>query len=1066
MNRTIAWFAENHVASNLLMLAILFAGIISVPSIRQTVFPDFDTRYVSATIVYPGAAPVDLEKAVTIRVEEEIQDLEGIEELTSSANEGATNIIIELIDNADTAVAVAEIEARIDGITTFPQEIEEPIVREILFTPGVVDIVIYGPADERTLKLIGQKVRDDLASLPEISQVALSATRPYEVSIEVSQAALARYDLRFDDVALAVRRSSLDLPGGNVKTDAGEILLRTDGQAYWREDFERIPVVVRDDGSRVTVGDVARVIDGFEEGGRSARFDGYPAVFIQLERVGEQRVLDVARAAKAYVARERKNLPAGIQMALWDDASEELEAQIEMMLRNASFGFALVIVLLAVFLKLRVAFWVAFGIPVSVAGGLAVMPHMGLGINILTVFSYIMALGILVDDAIVTGENVYTHQERDPTRPLETAISGAQEVATPVIFGVLTTIAAFAPFALIQGQMKFLTAAIGGVMVGSLFFSLVESKLVLPSHLAHWSGDGSPPRTRIAIAWSRFQARVARGLRWVIDDLYGPAARACVEWRYVTTAVSLGIFVVALSAVGSGHVKSGMHPVGEMNAAFARLTMPLGTPVHETAGAVLLLEEAAEQLRRELDNELEAGESPVIEHVLAMVGTQSGVGGPPRRRAGGESNSGQVTIGLSPIADRDISSKQIAERWRQLTGAIPGVEELTFTGSFHQFGDPIAIELRGDDPEALEAAAEELVAALERYPGVYDVRDSHQDGKEELRLGILPAAESLGITREDIARQVRQAFYGAEVQRMQRGRDEVKVMVRYPAEERRSLMDLENLRIRLPDGTAAPLGSIAHVVRTRGPASIFRHNRKRKIDVTANLDDRAANTQEVVADLVANALPPILLRYPSVSWAFSGEQRERVKALSGLRIATWVALASIFALLAIPLRSYLQPVVIMLAIPFGYVGAVLGHAITGHQMTFLSLIGVLACAGVVVNDSLVLVSFLNRVRKQGEPLAVAAVAAGQARFRAIMLTSITTFAGLLPIMLEQSAQAQLVIPMAISLAFGVLVATVFTLLLVPAAIVIAEDCKHALASARRSLVDLYGGGGAHPGETA
>ena len=392
MNRLIAWFAENHVASNLLMLGIVFAGIVTVPTIRQTVFPDFDTKYVSATVVYPGSAPVDIEKAVTIRIEEEIQDLEGIEEISSSANEGATNVIIELIDSADTGKAVSEIETRIDGITTFPQEIEEPIVKEILFTPGVVDIIVYGQADEKTLKLIGQRVRDDLASLPEISQVTLSATRAYEVSIEVSQAALQQYGLRFDEVALAVRRSSLDLPGGNVKTDGGEILLRTDGQAYWREDFERIPLVVRDDGTRVNVGDVARVVDGFEEAGRFASFDGQPAVYIELKRVGEQRVLDVARAAKAYVERERKNLPAGIHMALWDDDSAELETQIDMMLRNATFGFVLVIGLLAVFLKLRVAIWVAFGIPIAIAGGLALMPHMGLGINILTVFSFIMAL--------------------------------------------------------------------------------------------------------------------------------------------------------------------------------------------------------------------------------------------------------------------------------------------------------------------------------------------------------------------------------------------------------------------------------------------------------------------------------------------------------------------------------------------------------------------------------------------------------------------------------------------------------------------------------------------------
>ena len=597
-----------------------------------------------------------------------------------------------------------------------------------------------------------------------------------------------------------------------------------------------------------------------------------------------------------------------------------------------------------------------------------------------------------------------------------------------------------------------MTSAIGGVMVASLLFSLVESKLVLPSHLAHWSGDGRPPRTPIAIAWNRFQRRVSARLRYFVEEVYGPFAHRCVENRYVTFAASIGVLIVCLSLVLSGRVKSVMMPPMQADTVISRLTMPLGTPVSETEAAVARIEEAALQLREELSEHQRPGEPPLVGSRLAMIGSQQGGDGAPSSRSGSsQSNLGQVTLGLSPAELRSVDSKTIEGRWRDLTGPIPGAEELTFAGLFHHFGDPIDFELRGDDTAELESAADALKSALALYPGVYDIRDSFRDGKREMRLDILPSAEALGLTLEDVGRQVRQAFYGAEVQRIQRGRDEVKVMVRYPQSERRAQSDIESMRIRLPDGTAVPFSAVAEVTRERGPASILRRDRKRRINVTANLDDRNANAQEIVGDLVANAMPDILASHNGVSYAFGGEQQERAEAYAGLRVAAFVALGSIFALLAIPLRSYIQPFVIMLAIPFGYVGAVVGHAVTGFEMSFLSLVGVLACAGVVVNDSLVLVSFLNRLRDEGLPLVEAAVRAGQARFRAIMLTSVTTFAGLTPIMLETSAQAQFVIPMAISLAFGVLVATVFTLLLIPASIVIADDLRVATAKGLTAL---------------
>ncbi len=1057
MNRAIAWFAENHVAANLLMFAILIGGLMTAPRIKQTVLPDFELDYISVTVVYPGASPEEIEKSVTIRIEEEIQDVEGIEEITSSANEGATNILIELDPSADLSKALDEIESRIDGIDTFPEEIEEPLVSELQFRMGVLDVAVHGPLDERSLKALGQRTRNEIARLPGVSQADLSATRPYEISIEVSETALESYGLRFDDVVAAVRRSSIDLPGGSVRTRGGEILLRTDNQGYWGRDFQAIPLLTREDGSRVLVGDVGRVVDGFEENVKRTTFDGEPAVFVQVYRVGDQQALDVAAKVHAYLEGARETLPEGASLTVWDDDSQYLGDRIDMMLSNAFYGFFLVLLLISFFLRLRVAFWVAMGLPVSVAGALMAMPWLGIDINVLTVFAFIMALGILVDDAIVTGENIYTHQLRDPADPLGAAIRGTQEVATPVVFGVLTTIAAFVPFALIEGDAKFMATALGGVMCVSLFFSLVESKLVLPSHLAHASGAGERPRFAVSRAWARLQERVDGRLQWVIERVYRPAVEAAIEWRYLTIAVSVGVFVMTLGLVHGGRVKSVMMPSSESDHVYARLTMPLGTPVHETEDAIARLEAALVEVRSELDASRPPDEPPPVRHVLSMVGAHRGTSVTERPGEIGQPHLGQITVELAPSEQRSVGTRTIANRWRELTGTIPGVEELTFRGRARSFGAPIEIELRGEDTERLRAAAAEVAEELARFPGVSDVRDSHRDGKQELKISIRPEAEALGLAVEDVGRQVRQAFYGAEAQRIQRGQDEVKVMVRYPTEDRRSLADVAALRIRLPDGTAVPFASVAEARLGRGAASLRRVDRERQVRVTADLDERLANAVEIAVEFEREIMPALLARHPGVDWGFQGEQRERAEAMASLTRGFVIALFSIFILIAVPLRSYLQAIVIMLTIPFGYVGAVAGHWAWSFEMSFLSVIGVMACAGVVVNDSLVLVTFMNRLRSEGHDLAEAAVLAGARRFRPILLTSATTFAGLLPIMLETSTQAQFVIPMAISLAYGVLVATLFTLLLVPAAILVVEDLKRATRRGTRGLVGVWVG---------
>jgi multidrug efflux pump subunit AcrB len=621
---------------------------------------------------------------------------------------------------------------------------------------------------------------------------------------------------------------------------------------------------------------------------------------------------------------------------------------------------------------------------------------------------------------------------------------------------VLTTIAAFAPFALIDGDAKFLAVPMGGVMCVALFFSLIESKLVLPSHLARGSGVGQPPRFRFSKAWSRFQGAINRGLETFLERVYRPAVERAIDWRYLTIAISIAVFLLAVGLVMGGRVKSVMMPMAESDNVFARVTMPLGTPVGETEDAIVRMNAALDELRVELEQLERPDQPPIVSHVLTMVGSHRRSS--PTERPGeiGQPHLGQISLELSPAEMRTIKASEIAHRWRELTGSIPGAEELVFIGKLMHFGDPIAVELRGEDTEQLKAAASMLTESLARFPGVRDIRDSHRDGKKELKIEVRPEAEALGLSVADVGRQVRQAFYGAEAQRIQRQRDEVKVMVRYPAAERRSLRDVENLRIRLSDGTAVPFPSVAEARIVRGAASLMRIDRERRILVTADLDEATANAAEIADVIRDDIMPGILDRFPELVWGFQGEQKERGEAMGSLRTAAFVSLLTIFILIAVPLRSYLQAIVIMLTIPFGYVGAVFGHWVFDFQMSFLSMIGIMACAGVVVNDSLVLVTFMNRLRDAGHSVQEAAVLAGGRRFRPIMLTSLTTFVGLVPVMMETSTQAQFVIPMAISLAWGVLVATAFTLFLIPAAMIVVEDVKQLSQRGLRWIVDLAG----------
>ena len=1040
MKNAIEWFARNSVAANLLMVLIMGGGLFLISSIRMEIFPEFSSDIISVSMVYRGAAPEEVEEAVCVRIEEAVQGLDGIKRLTSTASENIGTVNIEVDPSADLRKLLDDVKARVDAITTFPAETEKPIIREITNRRQAINVAISGPADEKTLKTIGERVRDDIAAIPGITQVNLANTRPYEIAIEVSESALRRYGLTFGEIALAVRRFSIDLPGGGIRTQSGEILLRTKGQAYRGDEFESIVLRTRPDGTHLRLGDVATVNDGFAETDQSAQFDAEPTVIVQVYRVGDQNALDITEKVKAYIDEAQTRMPDGIKLTVWSDFSRVLRGRLDLMLRNGRLGFILVFIALTMFLRLRLAFWVSLGIPISFLGAISLMPSLDISINLLSLFAFIMVLGIVVDDAVIVGENIYRHQQMGK-RGLRAAIDGTREVYVPVVFAILTSIAAFSPLLMVEGNMGKILRLIPQIVILTLIFSLIESLFILPAHLAHSKMDRTSASKRtLPRLWQRFQDRVSTGLLAFVKHYYRPFLEWTLQWRYLTLASGVAVLMLVVGLVGGGWIKFNFLPKIDSDNVVALLTMPQGTPAEVTESAVRHLERSALRLKREIE-----GDTPgaVFRHILASVGEQpfratqsQNVGGNAEFSS---AHLGEVNIELVPSENRDIGSEEIVQRWRELSGAIPDAVELTYTASLFSTGEAINIQFSGPDYAELREVAEKFKSNLEEYPGVFDIADTFRPGKREAKLSLTRQAEIMGITLSDLARQVRQAFYGEEAQRIQRGRDDIRVMVRYPASERRSLGNLEDMRVRTPAGGEVPFSIAAEAELSQGYASIRRADRQKAINVTADVDQNVANANEILADVTGTVLPKLLADHPRVRYGFEGEQRQQAETLAGMADSFVIALLIIYILLAIPFKSYTQPLIVMTAIPFGIVGAICGHVMLGFDLTIFSLFGIVALIGVVVNDSLVMVDFINKQREAGHALSVAIREAGAVRFRPILLTSLTTFLGLTPMLFEKSIQAQFLIPMAISLGFGILFATVITLLLVPISYNILED---------------------------
>jgi multidrug efflux pump subunit AcrB len=1040
----VSWFARNSIAANLLMFLILLGGVVTFPSITQKTFPDVDPDMITVGVEYLGAAPEEVERGVCSRVEEALEGVEGVDEVDSVASEGLCSVRAELLQGADTAKALDDVKSRIDAIDTFPEETEKPVVKLLEPRPSVIDLAISGQTDERSLKVLGERVRDEILALPGITQVDLASVRPYEVSIELSEAALRRHGLTFDQVTEAVRRTSLDIPGGSLRTEGGEILLRTRGQAYYGPEFEKLVVLTREDGTRLSLGEISRVSDGFQETDQASWFDAAPTILVRVFRVGDQDGIEIADRVTEYVARTAPRLPAGIQIHVWRDNMVSLRQRVGILVRNGMLGFALVLGVLALFLRPRLAVWVSLGVPISLLGALWTMPALGMTINVMSTFAFILVIGILVDDAVVVGENVYTHHQYTDD-PIQAAIQGTNEVTVPVVFGVLTTVCAFAPLGMMGGRPSQIFAVLAIIVISALAFSLVESLLILPAHLASVPIERTRGRRGWIGRWEAFQDRISAGFENFAQVRYRRWLESALDWRHATAAAGLCVLLWTIGLVASGRMRFAYFPYIEDSYVSARLTMPAGTPIDITTQAARQLERSAALLAEQLAEELGAAGEDIIRHTLTSVGDQP-LAAAQQSTPGGTGAEGfaashlaEVTLELSPSEQRVLRTREIARRWRDTAGPVPDAVELVFSSSFINFGSPISVQLRGHDLNELRAAAERLKAILAEYPGVFDIHDSFRAGKRELQLSIRPEAEALGLTLSDLGRQVRQAFYGAEAQRIQRGREDVRVMVRYPAHERRSLGDLDNLRIRTPGALEVPFASVADAAPGRGYASIQRSNRQRVVEVLADVEETGATANEVIAALEAGPLPQVLADYPGMSYGLEGQRRDQLESMEGLLRGFALALFAIYALLAIPLRSHTQALLIMAVIPFGLVGAIVGHLIMGQNLSILSIMGVIAASGVVVNSSLVLIHRTNSLRAAGLDPYAAVRDAALARIRPIVLTSLTTFAGLTPLLLNRSLTAQFLIPMATSLAFGVLFTTGITLFLVPAGYLILHD---------------------------
>ena len=1030
----IAWFVYNPVAANLLMLIIIVGGLMTATSIRKQFYPIVEINWIQFSANYPGAAPKDVEEGITIKVENALSEVQGIKRTITHSHQNGASGYFQIAEGFDPQVVLEEIKAEVDGISNFPAAMESPKIEQIKMKQDVLYMTLYGDLTPIQLKKIGKHIFDRLKSLQNVHVSEFYSGLNYEMSIEVSKDKLRAYGISFNDVAAAIRGSSQNMSAGQIKAENGYINLRIENQSYTGNQYKNIPILTLKDGSKVLLGDIANISDGLEDGIQYSHFNGKNAVTFFVGASNEQSITGVAKTVKEFVKEEQSLLPEGLKLETWVDMTFYLEGRLDLMLNNMKSGGVLVFFILALFLRVRLAFWVMIGLPTCFLGTVLILPMemVDVTINIISLFAFILVLGIVVDDAIVVGESVHEECEDKPNTR-ERVIQGAQRVAVPVTFGVLTTIAAFLPVAMGEGPSAAFGKAIALVVIIALIFSLIESKLILPAHLA-----GMKPPTKVMkgsknpIDWLRngvnfLQGHVERFLTAFIYKQYRPFLNVMVAYRYTVIVFFVGLMIVCAGLYQGGLVRFVGQPKIPHDFPSIKLEMNTGSSDKATLNAVLAIEGAIKKVDKDLLAKY--GQEMIQDMQVSLEGHLNG----------------KIMIKLSDPEKRDLDTFEIANLWRDAFPAIAGLKSLkvndSLLGGGRRDDGDIAFKLESNDKAQLKSASETLFNKLSTLKGVYDITTSHDKLSKELQFTLNPLAKSLGLTLRGVAIQVSQGFYGLEVQRFLRDGDEVKVMLRYPESQRNSISLVSKTLIRTASGTEFPLSELVDITMTKGVNNIRRENGKRTIAVWASVDLAQAEPFKLANEISENFLPQLVKQYPAVTAAASGNIKEEMDGVNTQKRNFILAMLLIYALLAIPLKSYAQPFMIMAVIPFGVIGSVAGHLLLNIDLSMLSVFGIIAAAGVVVNDSLVMVDYINKARDKGEQLKAAVIDAGCRRFRPIMLTSLTTFLGLIPIMTETSLQAKMVIPMAVSLAFGVLFATVVTLVLIPCLYVMIEDLK-------------------------
>lgn len=1016
MSGPIDWMVHNRVTPNLLMIFLIAGGLFMSTKIKQEVFPVFELDRVTIMVPYPGSSPTDVEQGIVLAIEDAIEGVDGIKEIRSTAREGSAVVNVELFEDADQQTVLQDIEQGVDRITTFPDDAEDPEISLASHWRRVLRVNFFGDVDERSLREVVEKARDRLLQAEGITQVELSGARDFEIIVEIPMEKLRMYGLTLGEVATVIRQSAIEVPGGKLDTSGGEILLRVDNRRDWAREFARIPIVTTTSGTTVYLEDLAEVREGFENSNREATYENQRSLALLIYRVGKQTPISVSEATHRAMAEIGNDLPPSISWKITSDRSEIYKQRLHLLLKNAFIGLVLVLVLLGIFLELKLAFWVTMGIPISFLGGLLFLPLFDISINMVSMFAFIISLGIVVDDAIIAGENIYEFRQRGANF-IEAAKAGARDVAIPISFSIMTNIVAFMPMLFVPGAMGKIWKVIPVVVITVFIISWLEALFILPAHLAHSRTQTGNPLFRLLGRWQR---SFAEKFNYFVIKVYGRLLRLILQLKFVTVAALIAVLMITLAYVFSGRIGLILMPRVESDQAVVTATLPYGSP---SSKVLKVRDQIVDAMERVRDNH---GGDTLVEGISSLV----------------NENSIEVYAYLTPPDTRPLSTRAVTRLWRSEVGTIIGVQSSVFESDRGGPGSgaALSVELSHRDIEVLDRASSLLAEQLGNFPNAKDIDDGYTPGKSQFNFTLNERGHSLGLTAAEVGRQVRNSFQGVIALRQQRGANEVSVRVRLPEEQRISEYDIESMLIATAVGTFVPLSDIATVERGRAYTSISRRDGRRTVLVTANVDP-IGESPKIMARLDSMVLPELQRIFPGLTYSYEGRQADRRESMQGLFQGFIFAIISIYFLLAIPFRSYIQPAIVMMAIPFGIVGAVIGHLLMGYNLSLMSMMGIVALSGIVVNDSLVLVDYANKRHREGATSRKAVELAALRRFRPVLLTTLTTFCGLAPMIFETSRQARFLIPMALSLGFGILFATVITLALVPCLYLIVDDMR-------------------------